>query len=85
MNYEHKINKRAVKFIRSQDKAQQKRIFEAIYDLPVKGDIKMLAGRKDTFRLRVGDYRILFRLIPHGFEIIIVDVFDADNRGQVYK
>lgn len=85
MNYEHNISKRAMKFICSQDKIQQKRIFEAIYDLPIKGDIKKLAGRKDVFRLRVGDYRILYRLTPKGFEVILVDVFDADNRGQVYK
>ena len=85
MNYVHKIRKRALKFIGSQEKKQQERIYKAIYALPYKGDISKLSGKEDEYRLRVGDYRILFRLTQYGFEIMLVDIFDADNRGQIYK
>ena len=81
MTYKINIKKKAKKFIDRQDRNQQIRIYKAIYNLP-NGDIKQLKGYNTTYRLRVGDYRILFIWSENE---IIIDVIDADNRGDIYK
>ena len=43
MKYKVVVEKRAVKFIRKQQHAQQKRILEALAQLPFVGDIKPIA------------------------------------------
>lgn len=85
MTYEHKIKKKAIKFIRKQQPSQQKRILEAIYALPLTGDVKKMKGEDQLYRLRVGDFRVLFELNQKTNTITLVCVTDADNRGQIYK
>lgn len=46
---------------------------------PPEGDIKSLTGR-DGYRLRVGDYRVLFDIIEKD-----VVVHEIGLRGQIYK
>lgn len=72
-------SKKAVKFLKKQDKPTQKRLITAIGKLPLEGDIKKLQGI-EGYRLRVGDFRILFDV--NG---IIIDIIDIGNRGQIYK
>jgi mRNA interferase RelE/StbE len=52
---------------------------------PSRGDIKRLMGKDDLYRLRVGDYRIIFRYAEKisGEKFIIVDKIRL--RGQAYK
>ncbi len=85
MTYEYSIRKKAAKFIQKQDRKQQERILRAVYALPLIGDIKKLAGEDNLYRLRVGDYRILFEMLPKSNTVTLIDVTDADNRGQIYK
>lgn len=80
-NYDIQITKKAEKFIKRQDTNTQKRIFKAILELP-KGDIKKLKNVDDIYRLRVGDFRILFEKKHDELVIIVIDV---GNRGQIYK
>ena len=54
MKYNVVVEKRAAKFIRKQQPAQQKRILEALAQLPFIGDIKPMAGMSGFYRLRVG-------------------------------
>lgn len=82
MNYKYRIERKALKFIQRQAKDQQLRIYAAIYKLPDSGDIKGMEGHKGVFRLRVGHYRIIYT-VDHGE--LIVNVVDADNRGDIYK
>lgn len=82
MKYKIVVEKRAAKFIRKQQPAQQKRIIEALAQLPFAGDIKPMTGMGGFYRLRVGDYRILYTVEE---EIITVRVTDAGNRGDIYK
>ena len=84
MKYRYNIRKKAMKFIQKQNAEQQKRIFRAIYLLPLTGDIKKLSGTSQ-FRLRVGDYRILFDVVPETNELTRVDITDAGNRRQIYN
>lgn len=67
-----------IKFLSKQDKTTRMRIVEAINKLP-QGDVKKLQGQ-ENYRLRVGDYRIIF---DKNGEILYIE--KIDNRGQVYK
>ena len=83
MNSKYNINltKKAEKFVRKQDVNTQKRIIKAILKLP-EGDIKKLKGMHDIYRLRVGDFRILFEKNDDKLIIIVIGV---GNRGQIYN
>ena len=72
-------SKKAIKFLKRQDVPSQKRLITAISRLPLEGDIKKLQGT-DGYRLRVGNFRVLFNV-----EGIIIDIIDIGNRGQIYK
>ena len=74
--------KSARKFLKSQDAKTQAQIIAAIKRLSWSGDITTIGGTKDTFRLRVRTFRILYR-VDHGK--LIVMVIDIDNRGDAYK
>jgi len=45
----------------------------------LEGDIKKLQGT-GGYRLRVGNFRVLFNV-----DGIIIDIIDIGNRGQIYK
>lgn len=74
-----------MKFITKQDKKQQERLLKAIYLLPVIGDVCKMSGEDNLYRLRIGDYRILFELSAKSNTVTLIDVTNADNRGQMYK
>lgn len=78
------FEKSAKKFIAKQPPEQQKRLLKAINGLPENGDIKKMQGYKTLYRLRVGDYRVLYSVNKNG-DLVVVTVSDVDNRGQVYK
>lgn len=52
---------------------------KAIAKLPA-GDVKKMQGQSNYYRLRVGDYRIIF---THDNVILLVE--KIGNRGEVYK
>lgn len=81
MIYKIKIRPKALKFIEKQDKYQRLRIYKAIYNLP-NGHIKKMVGCKNEYRLRIGNYRIIYEQIQNEFIILITK---AENRGQIYK
>ena len=66
--------KKAIKFLKKQDKPTQKRLMTAISRLPLEGDIKKLQGASG-YRLRVGNFRVLFDV--NG---VIIDIIDIGNR-----
>lgn len=76
------IDKPAMKFLAKQPKPQQERLLRAIAKLPDTGDIKPMAGHVDLYRLRVGDYRVLYTVEN---AILTVRVLQIGNRGDVYK
>lgn len=75
---EIQYSKQALKFLAAQEEAVRTRIKKALQKLPA-GDVKKLAGQP-YYRLRVGNFRILFT--RDGY---IIEVAKIDNRGQVYK
>lgn len=55
------------------------RALDKLEEEPPQGDIKSLSGR-DGFRLRVGGYRILFKITENS-----IAVSDIGVRGDIYK
>lgn len=82
MSYNIQIERKALKFINKQSPEQKRRILAAICRLPTEGDIKPLEGNPGLFRLRVGDYRIIYS-VDHGKTIVYA--VKVGNRGDVYK
>lgn len=82
MQYRIEFDKRAIKFIAKQPQAQKERLFRAIYRLSDSGDIKALQARSGYFRLRVGDYRVIYTVDRN---VLTVRVVEVGNRGDVYK
>jgi mRNA interferase RelE/StbE len=73
----------AAKYLERLGEPNKSRIKAAFKDLsrePLEGDIRPVIGRKGYFRLRVGDFRALYRI-----ETGAVIVTNIDSRGQAYK
>lgn len=82
MTYKIIIQKKAKKFIDKLPMNEKRRLVSAIERLPNGEDIKELSGHKGMLRLRIGTYRIIYK-VDHG-ELIVL-VIDAGNRGDIYK
>lgn len=76
------IKKPAKKFIDKLPKNEKQRIVKAIEKLPEGEDIKKLKGHDNIYRLRIGDYRILYTVDNGEFVVIVIN---AGNRGQIYN
>lgn len=76
------IKKPAKKFIDRLPQNEKRRLVEAIERLPEGSDMKRMQGHEGLYRLRVGDYRIIYT-IDKG-ELVIC-VIAAGNRGQIYN
>jgi mRNA interferase RelE/StbE len=72
--------KRAVKAISSMDTKTKQRIKVGIEGIP-SGDIKPLKGSNGSYRLRVGDWRIIFSYLQK--DIVLIEKIAP--RGEVYK
>lgn len=72
--------KQAVKTLERMDAATKQRVRQAIAGIP-KGNIKKLQGHTKLYRLRVGDWRIVFSY-PDSDAVLIEKI---SPRGEVYK
>ena len=79
--YAIEIDKQVIKYMQKQHRDQQERLLKAIYRIP-EGDIKKMKGYQSRYRLRIGDYRIVYEIIE---ERLIVLVLAVGSRGDVYK
>lgn len=73
-------SKRAVKSIRSMESRMKQRIKTAVEKIPA-GDIMPLKGSAGSYRLRIGDWRIIFSY-PAKDTVLIEKI---EPRGKVYK
>ena len=76
---EVKYTKRAGKSLNSLENIIKGRIIRGIQNLPL-GDIKHLQGYTNIYRLRIGDFRVIFSV-----EEDIIIVRDILSRGEAYK
>ena len=78
-------SKQAIKFLKSADKNLSTRILnkiEQLKDNPVQHDSKIVEGYAESiYRVRVGDYRILYEVDYKGKLIGIVKI---EKRSKIY-
>jgi len=72
-------SKQALKFLKKQDSRTRHRLIRAIESLPDDGDRKKLTNQ-DGYRLRVGDFRIIYDIFGN-----VVEIFKIGNRGDIYN
>lgn len=80
--YKIEFDKNTVKFLSKQSRSNKERIFNAIARLPFERNIKAMQGYAGYYRLRVGDYRIIYTV---NNEILIIRIIRIGNRGDIYK
>lgn len=74
----------AGKFLKKANKVLVKRIIDKIEGLredPVIHDTKKIEGSKGMFRVRVGDYRILYEV---DYANNLIGIIKIDKRSKVY-
>lgn len=83
-----RYSKKSLKFLSKLDDRSVTRIRNAISGLtavPPEGDIKLMQGYSDgRKRLRVGNWRVLFRYDKDGI-LEILFIIEIGNRGDIYK
>ncbi len=86
MRYRINVHPHVRKFLSSQDLETKNRLVEGLRKLednPLDNDVKKLKGtkgRKDLYRLRIGDYRAIFAI-----EDDVVYVLEIITREHGYK
>ena len=70
----------AVRYIMRMDAKTKHRVHNAVLAIP-DGDIKPLKGLPGVYRIRVGDYRIIYSHMDN--ETILIE--SIGPRGDVYK
>jgi mRNA interferase RelE/StbE len=76
------LSPQVAKYLNRLNEPDKSRILKALKKLelePPQGDIKSLVG-KDGYRLRIGDYRLLFDIIDN-----TIIIHTIAPRGQAYK
>ena len=85
MAYRIEVTPRARKDLRAFPKMERQRIAEQIDALktdPRPTGCKKLKGREDFYRIRVGDYRVVYQIEDEVLLILIVRVGD---RKEIYE
>lgn len=83
--FDIEYSKQAVKFLKSLDKKLVLRIFNKIEKLkmePIQHDSKKVEGYSEKlFRVRVGDYRILYEV---DYKNEMIGIIKIDKRARAY-
>jgi len=75
---------KALKFLLKLERDSKKRVFKRIKELgndPFPSDAKKIKGERDVYRIRIGAYRVLYKII---LEDGVILVFRIDKRSRVY-
>lgn len=85
ISYKVEWKKSAVKELRSLDKPVIQKIIAAVEKLsenPFEEGVKKLVGSNQTYRKRVGDYRIIYEVV---FNRLIIEIIKVGHRKDIYK
>lgn len=85
MRYGIKVLPSAVKELASLAAKIQKRFASRIDGLsknPFPANAKLLKGSEDTYRLRVGDYRAIYRVIKKEILVLVIKI---GHRKDIYR
>jgi len=84
MTFDVSYSNRSKRFLRKADKVIVKRVIEKIEKLrkaPIIHDTKTVEGSKGLFRVRVGDYRILYEV---DYRNNLIGIIKIDKKPRVY-
>lgn len=83
--YKVTFDKKVIKDLKKLDKTWQKKIIQTIETTlttqPYSGK-KLVGNLSDYFRIRVGDYRIIYEIFD---DIVMVEVIKIKHRKDVYR
>jgi mRNA interferase RelE/StbE len=84
--YRLELSKSSKKFLDKSDRITRGRIINVIHALTENpysypGIIK-LTGYEDTYRVRIGKYRVIYQVVNN---LLLIFIQDIDSRGDVYK
>jgi mRNA interferase RelE/StbE len=88
MTFDVNIKEKSLKFVSSLQKYDRERLKEVIFILkedpvPIKSlDVAKLKGEKNKYRIRKGNFRIVYEVI---WEQKLILIHRVDLRGDVYK
>lgn len=85
MKYEIELSRSAFKNLAHIPKRDLLRIQSRMDSLaldPRPIDIKKIQGDENLYRVRSGNYRILYRIFDHVVKILVVDI---DHRKDIYR
>ena len=85
MGFELIFEPKVEKFLDKSDKVLYARLIkkiEILKDNPYPGDVKSIKGESHLFRLRVGDYRIIYEVMKSCGKILIIDI---NKRAVIYR
>ena len=82
MKYRIEFKPQAIKDCKKIPRKEVQKIFEKIDKMSndLQGDVKQLTNFTPEYRLRVGDYRVLFEI-----EEKIINIYRVRHRKQAYK
>ncbi|WP_027943302.1 type II toxin-antitoxin system RelE family toxin [Amycolatopsis taiwanensis] len=85
MRYSIEITREAMRALAKLDKPVRRRLQTAIYGLqnePRPIGVKALKGLNGAYRMRVGDYRIIYTIDDGRLVVVVVDL---GRRREVYR
>jgi len=86
MTFKIFLHKNADKFLKKLDEKTKKHLIELLRKLKdypnIELDVVKIAGEKDTFRLRFGKFRALFKVYESEKIIVVIKI---DLRRRVYR
>lgn len=85
MSYKVEILRGALKQLKKIPSELQERIQIKIDDLatePRPNGVKKLKGKENAYRIRVGDYRIIYDIFD---DLLVVNVVEVGHRRNIYK
>lgn len=85
MSYRVEFAASAVREFKALERSMQRRIGTRIDELaknPFPPDVKKLQGTPDHYRIRVGDYRVIYRVEKKRVTIVVVKI---GHRREVYR
>jgi mRNA interferase RelE/StbE len=78
------VKKVALKGIKKESKQTKKRLFQSIRKLenPFSVPYEKLRGNENTYRIRTGDFRIIYYVSKENNEVVVMRI---EHRGRAYK
>jgi len=85
MTWEVRVSKKAVHYLSRVEEKRRRMLLNALEEFqenPFVGDVKPIKGRRNTYRRRIGSYRIIYSI---DYEAHIVKVLKIGTRGDIYR